>query len=208
MKMGVAHVTVKLKKGFRSLRRKDEMAIIEAAIGRVNGGEEVRIVEYSVMSNHIHLIVEASSSADLSKGMASLNTGLGMRLNRLWGRVGQGSVFAERFHLEVIKNPTQARNLLVYVLRNDVHHGLGLGVLDPCSSAPFFGGFKERQGNQRGGCVAAEPQTWMLRVGWRRAEARPKPAHSQPSHPAQGAAPLPALRLLPLPRLHRWQPSA
>jgi REP element-mobilizing transposase RayT len=87
-KTGVAHVTVKLKKGFRSLRRKDELAIIKAAIGRVNGGEDVRIIEFSVMSNHIHLIVEASNSADLSKGMASLNTGLGMRLNRLWGRVG------------------------------------------------------------------------------------------------------------------------
>ncbi|QDV07974.1 hypothetical protein Poly30_35100 [Planctomycetes bacterium Poly30] len=41
------------------------------------------IVEFSVMSNDVHLVVEAENSADLSKGMASLNTGLG--LNRLWG---------------------------------------------------------------------------------------------------------------------------
>ena len=85
------------------------------------------------MSNHIHLIVEARDSAHLSKGMASFNTGLGMRLNRLWDRVGQGSVFLERFHLEVITSPTQMRNVLTYVLRNDVHHRMGLKGLDPCS---------------------------------------------------------------------------
>ncbi|WP_419190715.1 transposase [Saltatorellus ferox] len=78
----MAHVTIKLKRGFRSLRKKEEMAVLRAAIARVNQGELVRIVEFSVMSNHVHLIVEAENSGDLSKGMASLNTGLG--LNRLW----------------------------------------------------------------------------------------------------------------------------
>jgi len=136
-------------------------------MARVNAGEDVRVVEFSVMSNHIHLIVEAENSGRLSKGMASLNTGLGMRLNRLWGRVRQGSVFAERFHMEVIESPTQMRNVLAYVLRNDVHHGLGLGGLDPCSSAVSFGGFRERQDRSRPACVSVEAQTWLLRVGWK-----------------------------------------
>ncbi|WP_419190272.1 transposase [Saltatorellus ferox] len=161
-------MTIKLKKGFRSLRGKEELAIIEAAIARVNKGGDVQIVEYSVMSNHIHLISEASNSADLSKGMASLNTGLGMRLNRLWRRVGQGSVFLDRFHLEIAKTPTQVRNLLVYVLRNDVHHGLGLSTLDPCSSAPSFEGLRDWQSGQEGSSVSAKPQTWLLREGWKR----------------------------------------
>ena len=118
------------------------------------------------MSNHIHLIAEARDSAHLSKGMASFNTGLGMRLNRLWDRVGQGSVFLERFHLEVITSPTQMRNVLTYVLRNDVHHRMGLKGLDPCSSAVSFGGFVERQGGPKVPCVSVEAQTWLLRVGW------------------------------------------
>ncbi|WP_145199864.1 hypothetical protein [Planctomycetes bacterium Poly30] len=91
-----------------------------------------------------------------------------MRLNRLWGRVRQGSVFAERFHLEVITSPTQMRNVLKYVLRNDVHHGLGLGVLDPCSSAMSFGGFAERRGASKVDCVSVEAQSWLLRTGWKR----------------------------------------
>ena len=171
-KSGVAHVTIKLKKGLKSLRRKEELAVVMAAIARVNGGGRVRIVEFSIMSNHVHMLVEARNSADLSKGMASLNTGLGMRLNRLWDRVGEGSVFLERFHLEVIKSPTQMRRVLTYVLRNDVRHGLGLGRLDPCSSAMSFGGFVERQGGPKRACVSAEAQTWLLRMGWM--EAGPK----------------------------------
>ncbi|WP_419191405.1 hypothetical protein [Saltatorellus ferox] len=53
------------------------MAVVRAAIARVNQGKLIRIVEFSVMSNHVHLIAEAENSGDLSKGMASLNTGLG-----------------------------------------------------------------------------------------------------------------------------------
>ncbi len=49
----------------------------------------------------------------------------------------------------VIGTPTQMRNALNYVLRNDVHHGLGQGTLDPALHAfpkapavrtlPFYG---------------------------------------------------------------------
>jgi REP element-mobilizing transposase RayT len=166
-------VTIKLKGGLPSLRRGEALDVVRAAIGRVNQGDHVRIVEYSIQSNHVHMLVEASNSADLSKGMASLNTGLGMRLNRTWGRVGQGSVFKERFHMVVISTPRQMRNALRYVLRNDVHHKLNLRTLDPCSSAPSFNGWQQLQGSTRqraaaANCVSAKPQTWLLRVGWQK----------------------------------------
>ena len=117
------------------------------------------------------------NSADLSRGMASLNTGLGMRLNRIWNRTAQknlGSVFKERFHMVVVGSPTQMRHLLNYVLRNDVHHGLGLGKLDPCSSAPSFGGWCELQDADARGrtaeaakeCVSVEARVWLLKKGW------------------------------------------
>ena len=170
----VAHVTIKLKAGLPSLRKGEALEVVLAAIRRVNAGGVIRIVEFSIQSNHVHLIVEASNSADLSRGMASLNTGLGMRLNRVWHRTGQGSVFKERFHMVVVGTPTQMRNTLNYVLRNDVHHGLGLGTLDPCSSAPSFGGWCELQGadskvrsaEAAKECVSVEPRVWLLKKGW------------------------------------------
>ncbi len=181
MKKGeVAHVTVKLVAGLPSLREGEALEVVRNAIGRVNRGGRIRIVEYSIQSNHLHLIVEAENSADLSRGMASLNTGLGMRLNRIWDRVGQGSVFVERFHLVLIRSPRQMRNTLNYVLRNDVHHGLNLRTLDPCSSAPAFTGWRQLQSpkarTQRLAaaktCVAATPQTWLLQTGWKKVKGR------------------------------------
>ena len=170
----VVHVTIKLEGGLPSLRKGEALAVVLAAIERVNKGGVIQIVEFSIQSNHVHLIVEASSSADLSRGMASLNTGLGMRLNRIWNRVGEGSVFKERFHMVVIGNPTQMRRVLNYVLRNDVHHQLGLGRLDPCSSAPSFGGWQELQdagskaetAEAARACVSVEPRVWLLKKGW------------------------------------------
>lgn len=170
----VVHVTIKLKGGLPSLRQGKALDVVLAAIERVNRKRLIRIVEFSVQSNHVHLLVEASKSADLSSGMASLNTGLGMRLNRVWNRIGQGGVLRERFHMVIIRTPRQMRNALRYVLRNDVHHGLMLGVLDPCSSAPSFGGWAQLQGSkaQRAAatsCVSAAPRTWLLKVGWQKA---------------------------------------
>ena len=74
----------------------------------------------------------------------------------------------------VVGTPTQMRNTLNYVLRNDVHHGLGLGTLDPCSSAPSFGGWCELQGADSKAriaeaakeCVSVEARVWLLKKGW------------------------------------------
>ena len=74
----------------------------------------------------------------------------------------------------VVRSPRQTRHLLNYVLRNDVHHGLGLRTLDPCSSAASFGGWKELQsaeGRARTreaarACVSVEARVWILRAGW------------------------------------------
>ena len=172
-KGNVAHVTIKLRAGLPSLRSAKPLDVVRTAIGRVNAKGLVRIVEYSVQSNHVHMLVEAGNSADPSRGMASLNTGLGMRLNRLWDRTGQGSVFMERFHLVVISSPSQMRKALNYVLQNSMHHGLRLKTLDPCSSSPSFGGWKQFQGSKAvaraaAWCVSAKPQTWLLRVGWQK----------------------------------------
>ena len=167
----VGHVTVKLIGGLPSLRRGQAFKEVWLAIARVNAKGLIRIVEFSVQSNHVHMLIEAANSADLSRGMASLNSGLGRRLNVIWGRVGMGSVLQERFHLEVIDSPRRMRNALIYVLRNDVHHGMGLKTLDPCSSAPFFRGWTEYPNQPAASTdrrVNARPEQWLLKAGWKK----------------------------------------
>src|SRR5262245_45059585 len=51
-------VTMRLRAGFRSLRANDTHALLEAAFVAASR-ESFRIVEHSIQSNHLHLIVEA-----------------------------------------------------------------------------------------------------------------------------------------------------
>jgi hypothetical protein len=99
-----------------------------------------------------------------------ITNGLNRQLRR------KGSVFADRYHLEVIRNCRQVRNTLVYVLRNAFKHGsrgtLGCGI-DPYSSSWWFDGWADDSWRRGLGPPAGAPcvqpaATWMLKNGWRR----------------------------------------
>jgi hypothetical protein len=88
-------------------------------------------------------------------------------------------VFDDRYHLEVLTTPTQVRNALCYVLQNARRHDLRIDRrfhgADPFSSAWWFDGWRDASWKdgldppeQR---TVAEPESWLLRVGWRRAKA-------------------------------------
>ena len=91
------HVTVRLRKGLPSLRRKRAWRVLRRCFAK--GGERFgfRLIQYSVQSNHIHLIVETRNRRALSRGMAGLSIRIAKGLNRVWRR--RGKVFADRFHL-------------------------------------------------------------------------------------------------------------
>jgi REP element-mobilizing transposase RayT len=134
-------VTLKLCAGLKSLRCDAEHAVVRAA-RLETAGEEFRIVEYVVLSNHLHLIVEALDTRALSCGMRRFGVLLARRLNKLWGRRGQ--VVAERYHAHVLRTPTEARNALVYVLQNGRKHGAWTARRpDAYSSGESFEGWRE-----------------------------------------------------------------
>ena len=114
-----ALVTLRVCEGLLSLRADAEHAVLKAA-RLETADEDFRIVHYSLQSNHLHLIVEASHNAALSQGMKRFNVLLAKRWNKLWRR--KGRVFADRYHLHVLRTPNEARNALVYVLNNARKH--------------------------------------------------------------------------------------
>jgi len=61
------------------------------------------------------------------------------------------------------------RNALVYVFGNARKHGVVVTeLLDPCTSAGVFDGWKEFQSGPPGGPTwLAKATTWALRIGWR-----------------------------------------
>jgi REP element-mobilizing transposase RayT len=158
-------VTMKLRAGLRSLRADAEHAVIRAAL-RAAAREDFRVAEYSVQSNHLHLVVEAQDARRLSRGMGGLAVRLARRLNGLWKRAGQ--VFPERFHARILESPTAVRNALVYVLGNARKHGSWRARRpDVYSSGPSFDGWKENVA-ESSSPVIARARTWLLAKGWRR----------------------------------------
>ena len=164
------HVTVRIRKGLPSMRQARVRKVLNAALRAARENPAVRLVHFSIQSNHLHLLVEAQDRASLSRGMQGLLIRISKALNRLWDR--RGSVFYDRFHSRSLRTPREVRNALVYVLQNARKHGVKLGRrLDLYSSALWFDGWRGLVHTLFGGLGGApvqEPRSWLLRVGWRR----------------------------------------
>jgi len=179
-----AHVTTRVCANVKRLRGWDIGKVVRRAFVYgcrariVDGGREIefRICQFSIQGNHIHMICEATDNKALARGVQGWAVRVGRGLNRFLNR--DGSVFEDRYHLEVLTNPTQTRNALCYVLQNAKHHGERLperyNGIDPFSSAWWFDGWMDQSWRQGIGPPedrsVAEPKTWLLRVGWKRAK--------------------------------------
>ena len=138
-----------------------------------------RVVEFNVLSNHVHLICEADDAMTLARGVQGLAIRLARRLNIALKR--KGKFFGPRYHAVALRSPSQVRNTLRYVLLNRKHHAPAAqrffkGWIDPYSSGVWFRGWLApiRSNTIVGDLVTLSPptrppRTWLLRVGWRRA---------------------------------------
>ena len=126
-------------------------ACFETSLGRFG----LRLIEFSVLGNHLHLIVEADDTESLSRGMQGLSVRVAKALNRVM--VTRGRVFADHYHARLLRTPTELVNAIAYVLGNSAHHH-GESGSDPYSSANC-----DRE------LLLGKPRSWLLRVGWRRA---------------------------------------
>jgi REP element-mobilizing transposase RayT len=162
------HVTLKLAPGIESLRKRRTHAAVRGALAAGSARFGLRLVEYAVLSNHVHLVCEAADALALSRGIKGLAVRIARALNRVLARAGR--VFADRFHARALKTPREVRNALAYVLRNAAHHGIRLAGPDPCSSGPWFEGWNDWTHSARESRASPLPRarTWLLAVGWRR----------------------------------------
>src|SRR5262249_2920606 len=125
-----------------------------------------RIVHFSVQRDHVHLVVEAESTASLSSGMQ----GLGIRVAKAVNRVlrSHGAVWADRYHSQSLPTPREVCHAIAYVLLNGRKHGvIGHGI-DPWSAGLWFQGWR-KVAPPIGTAPVRRARTWLLSVGWRRA---------------------------------------
>lgn len=105
------HINFKYK---THIRNKDCLRLLKRAIlnARAKG---LRVIHYSMQSNHIHIIVESACNNRLSSGMRSLTVTFAKGLKR-------GRVQLERYHLHVLKSVKETKNAIRYVLFNQQKH--------------------------------------------------------------------------------------
>jgi hypothetical protein len=194
------HVTLRARAGLPSLRSQVVARELHGILARQRGrayGDAFQVVEFSIQSNHVHLIVEAVGADGardeeataggavgdgararararardaLRAGVTGLVIAFAKRLNGLLGR--KGKVWADRWHGRELPTPREVRNALVYVFRNLARHGtrmLGDGVVDPYSSATSFDGWARSVSAllPTEPWVHPRPRTWLLGRGWR-----------------------------------------
>ena len=113
-------VTVKARADVGSLRTVAVVREVEASFRRGAERGDFRLVAYSLQDDHLHAIVEANGASALGRVMTSLATRFARAVNRALRR--RGGVLRERYHLRVLRSPTQVRNALRYVLLNSRRH--------------------------------------------------------------------------------------
>ncbi len=160
------HVTWRVLPHVWNLRSRRCFGPISDCFSRGRDRFGFRLVHFSVQGNHLHLVVEAGDEKALARGLQGLGVRIAKALNRVMGR--KGSVFADHYHANILRSPTQVANVLAYVLMNFRHHF-------PSEAARYAEEPRDRfsSGWSEPGTdpPVAVPRTWLLCVGWRRAQA-------------------------------------
>jgi putative transposase len=161
------HVTMRRAKGLPGFRAERLHRLLREAI-RETRREGFRIVHYSIQSDHLHMLVEADDARALTNGMKSFAVRVAMRVNHWVLRRPRGRVWGDSYHRRELTSPSEVRNVLVYLLNNHLKHGeWEVGLIDPCSSAPWFGGWMHRREPVPKDEHAGERAwTWLLDEGW------------------------------------------
>jgi REP element-mobilizing transposase RayT len=175
-KTSVLHVTMKMAAHVWNLRNSRPYTMIVAALREGAENDGFRVSQYSVQKNHIHFIVEADSTHDLSTGMQGLSVRIARGLNKLMRRTGR--VIKDRFHDHLL-NGARSEAAIEYVLCNARKHGELIGqktpnavAVDPMSSARTFDGWNTKIIVARS--AAPPPPSlpkathWLLREGWQK----------------------------------------
>jgi hypothetical protein len=179
------HVTIRLRKGLPSLRKKEMFKALTQAVGTARK-KGFAVAHYAILSNHLHLVMESPVNGP-GKALQSLSISFAKRVNAFLRR--KGPVLNDRYHLHILRTPTEVRRTLEYVLTNEAGHagdpkGRLVVKLDPFSSALAFKQWKALLG-RRVECASTSwaldiidhwhsqilqpPRSWLLSQGWERA---------------------------------------
>lgn len=175
------HLTLRLKEQMPNLRQKRLLKEFQRGI-QLAAKQGLYVIQYSLQTNHLHLIVEAKDNEKLARGAQSLASRFAKIIRRLKG--GRGSVFVGRYHLRVIRSALQMKRTLCYVLLNSAKHQNLIEHLDFYSSGYTFKHWSKLLGRNFTGVIRREvdevraklklvsdvfeARSWLASKGWMR----------------------------------------
>src|SRR5260370_5097679 len=165
------HVVWRTCEDVPSMRGKKLFRQIRESFHRCHEKDGFGLTHFSVISNHVHALVEADSAEALARGMQGLGVSMAKRINLTNDR--HGPVFEDRYYARQLRTPTETANAIDYVIHNQERHRARQGMAtrlpheshrtplaaDPFCSAAFPPGI--------GPPLVAAPRTWLLNSGWR-----------------------------------------
>jgi putative transposase len=157
---GAAHVTMRLCKEVWNLRSPRCFRALKQAFVRGCERFGFRVVHFSVQGNHIHLIVEAPDVVALGRAMKGLSVRMARALNKVMKR--KGPVFADRYHMHLLRSPREALHAIRYVLDNWAVHAAREKRPAPRGIDPYCSAWPD---HAQGPPLVARAQWWMLCVG-------------------------------------------
>ena len=79
---------------------------------------DVKIIAYCIMDNHVHVLIYSKEQCRISKMMSQCNTSYGLFFSKERGNVGH--VFRDRYRSEPIYSKTHLLNCIKYIHENPV----------------------------------------------------------------------------------------
>jgi putative transposase len=153
------HVTLRTREGVPSLRCPRFYRVIADGFRAVQRGDQLRVVHFCLMTNHLHLVVEAESADALGRAMRALSIRLSLRLNALLGT--RGRVLEGRYRAHALRTPTEARNAVAYVVGNFASHAQRGGAFVPRDFVDPYSSAADR-GPDGLPAPVSPPRSWLL----------------------------------------------
>ena len=190
------HVTLRVREGLPSLRRPSVFREIVmrfqdsfagfwrgrpkspgVAVRGPLGATRVKILHYSVQSNHIHLMIEAGDNDALSRGMQGVAIRLARAINGCAG-IAKGKVWDHRYHAHELRSVRETVNALGYIGNNWRKHGVAPASTgrraDPFASDNLVARVVQVENaifvapnKSAVGAHIVVPKTWLATRAWR-----------------------------------------
>jgi len=116
------HVIVRCNNQAFYFEQEEDFSIYLSILGLVRRKHQLKIFNYELMNNHVHLFLESSEKYPLSKSMQLLNWKYANHYNRRKNR--KGHFWMDRYKCIPVESDQYALALMRYINRNPIRGGM------------------------------------------------------------------------------------